>query len=161
MCPRSHRQDPPAQVEHARLPERTASTPGAILAYSSICLHFCTVNTPPRSADALRDAIFAISIHFLCDRPLCGRSVGLGLGISHALCRYLAANNLVGKGNGQLPEGPVAAELVVDGAEGAEPSAIDESNLRPARSLCDRCRVAVSDGVVARRHRGWRLCCAC
>ena len=35
----------------------------------------------------------------------------------------------------------------------AEPSAIDESNFRLARSLCDSCRVAVSDGVVARPHR--------
>ena len=32
-------------------------------------------------------------------------------------------------------------------------SAIDESNFRLARSLCDSCRVAVSDGVVARPHR--------
>ena len=54
MCSRLHRQDPPAQVEHARLPERTASTPGAILAYSSVCLHSCTANTPPRSPAALR-----------------------------------------------------------------------------------------------------------
>ena len=61
----------------------------------------------------LPGAMFALSIHFLCQR----RCVGIGLGMLHALCRYLAANSLVSKVNGQLPGRPVAAERVVDAAE--------------------------------------------
>ena len=47
------------------------------------------------------------------------RCVGIGLGMLHALCRYLAVNSLVSKVNGQLPGRRVAAERVVDAAEPA------------------------------------------
>ena len=99
----------------------------------------------------LPGVMFALSIHFLWGWPAWQRCVGTGLGMLHALCRYLAANPLVSKVNGKLPGRQVAAERVVDAAEPA--AQIERTRTHVCVFACefDRCQTSVRAGVNARR----------
>ena len=68
-----------------------------------------------------------------------------------ALCRYLAANSLVSKVNGQLPGRPVAAERVVDAAEPAAQIERTRTHMRVFACEFDRCQTSVRAGLNARR----------